>query len=191
MDSATATSEALLALWFGPLDEAGHADEAHRLRWFRKDASFDRELRERFAALHGEVASGAHERWLATPRGRLAYVIALDQLSRNLFRDSPRAFENDARALAVALEGVDLGVDRKLAHDERSFLYMPLMHSEDLAMQERCVALFAGHPENLSFAEQHRDIICRFGRFPHRNAVLGRTSTPQEQEFLREPGSSF
>lgn len=191
MDPATATPDALLSFWFGPLDAAGRADDAHRERWFRKDPGFDAALRERFGALHAEVAAGAHERWLATPRGRLAHVIALDQLSRNLHRDTPRAFENDARALAVALEGLEHGVDRVLGPDERSFLYMPLMHSEDLAVQERCVALFADSPENLSFAEAHRDIVRRFGRFPHRNAVLGRASTPEEQEFLRGPGSSF
>ncbi len=184
-------ADALLSFWFGTLDAHGRADAAHRERWFRKDPGFDRELRERFGALHAEVSAGAHESWLATPRGRLAYVIALDQLPRNLFRDSARAFATDARALEVALEGLALGVDRALAHDERSFLYMPLMHSEDLAVQERCVALFADFPENRSFAEQHRDIIQRFGRFPHRNAVLGRASTAEEREFLRGPGSSF
>jgi uncharacterized protein (DUF924 family) len=191
VDSSTATPDALLSFWFGPLDAEGRADAAHRERWFRKDAAFDRELRERFGTLHAEVAAGRHESWLATPRGRLAYVIALDQLSRNLFRDSARAFETDARALEVALEGLSSGVDRALARDERSFLYMPLMHSEDLAVQERCVALFADFPDNLPFAEAHRDIVRRFKRFPHRNAVLGRASTPEELAFLQEPGSSF
>ncbi len=118
-------------------------------------------------------------------------MIALDQLSRNLFRDGPRAFENDARALEVARVGVALGADRALARDERSFLYLPFMHSEELAAQERSVALFADFPEQRPFAEAHRDIIRRFGRFPHRNAALGRVSTPEERAFLQGPGSSF
>ncbi|PKN55333.1 MAG: DUF924 domain-containing protein [Deltaproteobacteria bacterium HGW-Deltaproteobacteria-14] len=195
--------EAVLAFWFGALDAAGHADAAHAQRWWRKDEGFDRELGERFGALHRAVAAGEREAWLATPRGRLGYVIVLDQLSRNLFRDTAGMYANDARALAVAAEGLDRGDAATLAAAERRFLYMPFMHAETLADQERCVALFqaevAAAPPGqedsarraLDFAIQHRDIVARFGRFPHRNALVGRVLTAEELAFLEQPGSSF
>lgn len=195
--------EEVLRFWFGELDEMGRADEAHATRWWKKDEAFDREIEERFGALHGAILRGEHEDWLATPRGRLAYVIVLDQFSRNMFRGSPRMFAADERALAVAEEGIARGDDRELAFAERQFLYMPLEHSEDLATQERCVELFRSWhdelpeelqkalAEALDYAVAHRDIIARFGRFPHRNAILGRESTPEEIEFLKQPGSSF
>jgi uncharacterized protein (DUF924 family) len=195
--------EEVLDFWFGELDESGRADAARSARWFRKDAAFDQEIATRFGALHAAVARGERDSWLSSPRGRLAYVIVLDQFSRNMFRDSARAFACDERALHAALAGIERGVDRQLRFEERPFLYMPLMHSEDLANQERCVALFTAYRDeqsgalktrvagSLKYAEQHRDIIRRFGRFPHRNALLGRTSTGDEVEFLAKPGSSF
>jgi uncharacterized protein (DUF924 family) len=171
----------VLAFWF-----------ADPKRWWKKDPAFDAEIHDRFGALRDAVMRGEHEDWRATPRGALAYVIVLDQFSRNMFRGSARSFEGDARALAAACAAVDSGFDKGLSVDERMFLYMPLMHCEDIAHQERCVALFAGVvPEQLRFAEMHRDIVRRFGRFPHRNAALGRASTPEEVEFLKQPGSSF
>jgi uncharacterized protein (DUF924 family) len=172
----------VLAFWF-----------AHSSRWFAKDEAFDAEIRQRFLALHDEVERGEHEDWRSTPRGALAYVIVLDQFSRNMFRGTPRSFASDARALAAAHDALSRGFDQALSPEERSFLYMPLMHSEDLADQERCVDLFRalGDAYSLGFAVQHRDIIARFGRFPHRNAILGRTSSPEELEFLTQPGSSF
>lgn len=193
----------ILELWFGTLDARGRADAAHSARWWKKDEAFDAELRERFGALHEAIVRGEREAWRETPRGRLAYVIVLDQLSRNMFRGSARMFAADARALEVAVEGIDGGEDRQLALAERGFLYMPLEHSEDLADQERCLALFRAwrdevaeadraYVENLiDFAERHLVIIRRFGRFPHRNALLDRTSTADEIAFLKEPGSSF
>lgn len=195
--------EPVLRLWFGQLDAAGRADEAHSARWWRKDPDFDALLRDELGDTHAAVASCQCEDWLSTDRGRLAYVIVLDQLSRNMFRDTPRMFAHDDRALEVALEGIELGVDGRLAHDERSFLYMPLMHSEQLAVQDRLVELLVawrdGAPEplrqrieyTLDFAERHRAIVRRFGRFPHRNQTLGRASTPEELEFSKQPGSSF
>ena len=138
-----------------------------------------------------------------TPRGRLAYVIVLDQLSRNMFRNSARAFEGDEQALEAAERGIELGHDRALRGDERVFLYMPFQHAESLAVQERGVALYRAFrdethgalrehlTENVSFAERHRDIIAQWGRFPHRNAVLGRESSAEERDFLEQPGSSF
>jgi uncharacterized protein (DUF924 family) len=193
----------VLQFWFGDLDARGAADPEHAARWWTKDDGFDARIREHFGALHAAVAGGERETWLASDRGSLAYVIVLDQFSRNMFRGSARSFEYDASALRAAIAAIARGVDRRLAFDERGFLYMPLMHSEDLAMQERCVALFAAlcdeapdtlreqAARSLSYAERHRDIVKRFGRFPHRNALLGRTSTFEEVSFLTEPGSSF
>ncbi len=189
--------------WFGALDARGVADDAHRARWFAKDDEFDRTLRERFGALHAAIARREREELLATPVGRLAYVIVLDQFSRNMFRGTPGMFEHDARALRAAAEGIDRGDEEHLGVHERVFLYMPFMHAEDVAAQRRCVALFAALRDefdgplrdeiagNLDYAERHREIVERFGRFPHRNLVLGRTSTPDEMEFLTQPGSSF
>jgi len=157
----------------------------------------------RFGSLHEEVATGRRDEWLASTRGRLAFVIVLDQFSRNMFRGDPRSFASDRRALEVALRAIDEGDDKKLARDERTFLYMPLMHSEDRATQKRGIELFTAFRDeqppdqqgplsnNLRFAVMHSDIIERFGRFPHRNAVLGRESTPDEIEFLKGENSSF
>ncbi len=161
-------------------------------RWWKKDPAFDAEVRAKFEPLHDAIDRGEHEDWLETPRGALAYVIVLDQFSRNMFRGTERMFASDERARAAVRRALDRGDDRALAEAERTFLGMPLMHSEDLADQDRSVAFFAAGPEdNRKFAEQHRDIVRRFRRFPHRNAILGRTSTPEEIEFLKQPGSSF
>ena len=193
----------VLDFWFGSFDAAGLADAAHQARWWKKDPAFDAELRQRFGAEVLAAAAGKRDLWLVTPRGRLAVVILLDQCSRNIFRDTPAMFAQDARALAIACDGLERGDDRDLQTDERAFLYLPLMHSESLADQERCVILFAALRDRLSgparerlagnarFAVAHRDIIARFGRFPHRNSILGRPSTPEELQFLTEPGSSF
>jgi uncharacterized protein (DUF924 family) len=202
-DAAAPSSEDVLALWFGALDAHGRADESHSARWYRKDPAFDQALREQFGDTHRAVAAGERQGWLDTPRGRLAAIIVLDQLSRNLFRGSPQAFANDGRARALAEEGIERGFDRALATDERAFFYMPLMHAEDLAAQDRCLELFTAWRDeapaelrdriagSLKYAQMHRKVIERFGRFPHRNAVLGRASTAEETQFLSEPGSSF
>jgi uncharacterized protein (DUF924 family) len=193
----------VLQLWFGDLDELGRADAVHARRWFMKDDAFDREITDKFADTFAEIRAGRREQWLDDPRGRLAYVIVLDQFSRNMFRGTPRMFEGDKQALAAAVEGTARGDDALLGVNERSFLYMPFMHSEDLEMQDRSVALFTGlaasAPAELrgglaagvDYARRHRDIIARYGRFPHRNAVLGRDSTPDEIQFLAQPGSGF
>lgn len=195
--------ERVLDFWLGELDAIGRASAETRKRWWKKDEAFDQEIRERFAADHAAIEAGEREAWLASPRGRLAYVIVLDQFSRNMFRETPRMFASDPRAERVALEGVERGDDRVLALDARVFLYMPLMHSERLVMQERSVALFAALRDglegearehvagNVDYAVRHRDIVARFGRFPHRNRLLGRESTEVEKAFLKEPGSSF
>ena len=194
---------AVLDFWLGPLDAHGQADADHGKRWWTKDDAFDHEIAERFGATYADVAGGRCESWLDDPRGRVAYVIVLDQFSRNMFRNSPRAFERDGQAQAAAADGVARGDDKALGLDERSFLYMPFMHAEALSMQDRAVALYttlaAEAPPELrekragaiKYAEKHREIIARFGRFPPRNRVLQRTSTPEEMEFLQQPGSGF
>jgi uncharacterized protein (DUF924 family) len=168
-----------------------------------KDEAFDREVAERFGETYEDVRSGLREAWLDDPRGRVAYVIVLDQFSRNMVRGTARMFEGDKQALAAAIEGVARHDDTELNVNERSFLYMPYMHSEDIDMQERSVALFtelaATAPSELrgslvaavQYAEKHREIIARFGRFPHRNAILGRESTSAEIAFIAQPGSGI
>ena len=186
--------ESLLSFWFGPLDAAGLADAAHQRRWFMKDAAFDETLRRDFGDLHAQVAALPEGQLPESPRARLACVITLDQLSRNLFRDTPGMFAHDAKALAWARRAVDASDDTRVAAAERPFFYLPFMHSESLADQERCVALYAALPapgNTLDYARRHHAIVARFGRFPHRNAVLGRAPTPEEVAFLAEPGSSF
>lgn len=195
--NAEPSAAALLELWLGPeLGRDAPAAEV-RERWFVKDAAFDAELLRSFGELHARAGRGELDGWAATPRGRVALVIALDQLSRNLGRGSAASFAHDAEALALAKEGVALGVDRELAGSERYFLYMPFMHSEALPDQARSVELFAALAKELPaldatrWAAAHRDIVARFGRFPHRNALLGRSTTPDEEAFLAQPGSSF
>lgn len=154
--------------------------------WFSKNDRLDARIRERFESLHESLASRAID-VPDTPRGYLAAAIVLDQFSRNLYRGSPKAFATDARALELAQAALDRDYDRALSTTERKFLYMPFMHSEDRAMQARCVELFAQieDAEALRYAIEHRDIVDRFGRFPHRNEILGRAATPEEAEFMK------
>jgi uncharacterized protein (DUF924 family) len=153
--------------------------------WFRKDARVDDAIRERFAALHDEVAQ-LRPAQLATAHACLAAVIVLDQFSRNMFRGSPRAFATDPLALAISQHAIACGLDQQLTRQQRWFLYMPFQHSEDRAVQARSIELFTqlNDPENLGYARQHQEVIDRFGRFPHRNEVLGRESTAAEREFV-------
>ncbi len=193
----------ILQYWFGDVDSLGRSDMLHSRRWFMKDDAFDREITERFADTYADVRGGLREAWLDDPRGRVAYVIVLDQFPRNMFRGTARAFEGDRQSLAAAVEGVARHDDAELTVSERSFLYMPYMHSEDIDMQERSVALFtelaANAPSELrgsmvaavQYAEKHHEIIARYGRFPHRNTALGRESTPEEIAFISQPGSGF
>jgi uncharacterized protein (DUF924 family) len=161
--------------------------------WYRKDQALDTEIERRFGAIYAELKSGVPANWLTTPKGWLAAIIVLDQFPRNLFREDRRAFATDAEALALSKRAIAAGIDMKLMPEERAFLYMPFQHSEDAADQARSIELFTalGIPSNLDFAQRHKAIIDRFGRFPHRNGVLGRASTEDESEFLRQPGSSF
>ena len=183
----------MLLFWFGPPAERGKAHQ----RWFVKDPAFDAGIRDRFLPLYEEARAGRRAHWKAQPADGLALVIVLDQFPRNMFRGTPRAFESDPLALEAARQAVERGFDRDMPAVERLFLYLPFEHSERLADQELACELMqpleALQPEldAYRYAVLHRDIVARFGRFPHRNAVLGRPSTPEEIAFLKGPGSSF
>lgn len=186
--------ERVLAFWFAPAGAPDHG----RLRraWFAVDAAFDDEIRGRFSDLHAKAIHGQLEHWRATPRGTVAYIVLLDQLSRNMFRGEGRAFSADAQARAATMAALERGDEKDLVPIERMFLYMPLMHSEQPIDQELSVELFrqlsekAPHLDELRYAVAHRDLIARFGRFPHRNGALGRLSTPAEIAFLTAAGST-
>lgn len=179
-----ASSEDVLQFWFGELTP----DD-----WWRRDTALDQRIADRFGRTLAAAAHCELHAWRATARGRLAEVIVLDQFSRNVHRDTAAAFANDALALALAQEAVARGCDLELPAAERAFLYLPWMHSESALIHEEALRLFAapGLEKNLDFEQRHKAIIDRFGRYPHRNALLGRTSTAEELEFLKQPGSSF
>ncbi|HXF88732.1 MAG TPA: DUF924 family protein [Xanthobacteraceae bacterium] len=159
-------------------------------KWFEKDPAFDADIASRFLSTYEAAAAGALAAWEAEPESALALLIVLDQFPRNMFRGNPRTYAADALARAIADRAIARGFDRHFAMPERNFFYLPFSHSENLADQERCVTLCraTGDAEALKWAEIHADIIRRFGRFPHRNAVLGRATTPAEQEFLDNGG---
>jgi uncharacterized protein (DUF924 family) len=163
---------------------------AGRERWFEKDDAFDAEIRERFRQIYEEAAAGRLGGWEATPSGALALVIVLDQFPRNMFRGSPRAYAADSLARAVASRALQSGFDRQVEMPARAFFYLPFEHSEDPSDQERSLALMraTADAEQVEWAELHADIIRRFGRFPHRNAALGRVTTAEERTFLESGG---
>lgn len=168
-------------------------EEATPAQHFRKDAAFDAAIRARFAETHAAAVQGELSAWRDTPEGRLAEVLVLDQFSRNLLRDDARAFAADGMALVLAQEAIRAGADRDMPARQRAFLYMPFMHSESRTVHVDAERLFgqAGLEDNYKFELRHKAIIDRFGRYPHRNALLGRVSTPEELTFLAQPGSSF
>jgi len=183
------TAQDVLDFWFadGP--------ETRRTAWFQKDAAFDAAC-EQFRSARDQARDGAFDAWTATPKGTLALLVLLDQLSRNLYRGSAEAFAADAKALAIARAAVARGFDQVLHPVERLFIYLPFEHAEDLAMQDESVRLFESVGAELGeltidYAHRHRDVIRRFGRFPHRNAALGRVNTPAEDEYLAQPGAGF
>ena len=183
--STPSRAEDILGYWFGDTGEPRNE------LWFGGSPDVDADIRARFAGDLQRAAAGDYDDWANTPRGRLALVILLDQFSRNIYRDDPRAFAQDPRAQALAVEATDNGHAAALSPLEQSFLFMPLMHAEDLALQNRCCELtaeLAATDATLApvadFARRHRDVIARFGRFPHRNDVLGRDTTPEEAEHL-------
>lgn len=176
----------VLRFWFGEGAERG---KAHK-RWFEKNATFDAEVRARFLPLYEALA--VNDDWLSRPDDCLARIVVLDQFPRNMFRGTPRAFAADAKALAAARHAVEKGFDRDMLPVERQFVYLPFEHSESLADQDRACELM--HPlgrDLYDWALRHKRIVERFGRFPHRNALLGRASTDEETAFLAQPGSSF
>jgi uncharacterized protein (DUF924 family) len=188
-----AAAAEVLAYWFGA---APSLAERRRL-WFGKDPATDAEIRRRFEVLHQAALAGSLDAWLAAPESALALVVVLDQFPRNMYRDTPAAFAADAKARACARRVLEQGWDRQLAPLQRLFLYLPFEHSEDLADQHLSVKLFAaldteaGLGDVFDYALRHYCVIQRFGRFPHRNAILGRQSTAEEVAFLQQPGSRF
>jgi uncharacterized protein (DUF924 family) len=186
------SARAVLAFWFGD------APLAQRAEWFRKDPAFDAQIRARFGALIEAALAGEHADWDAAPAGALARIVVLDQFTRNVFRDTARAFAGDALALAAARALVARGDDRHLAPLQRVFAYLPFEHAEDRMLQAESLRLFAALTRDApalagfeDYARRHAVVIERFGRFPHRNAALGRVSTDEEQHYLQQPGAGF
>jgi uncharacterized protein (DUF924 family) len=187
----------VLDFWFGAPGSATYGQP--RKEWFVKSDAFDAAIAERFGALIDQAIAGGLREWDAEgPQGVLARILVLDQFTRNAYRDTPRSFAGDGLALSAARQLADSGAHQELPPQQRAFAYMPFEHAEDAFMQERAVSLFtalaAEHPgfdDMLDYAHRHRGVIARFGRFPHRNEILGRASTPEEIEFLRQPGSRF
>ena len=175
-----------------PNDILGFWRSAGPQKWFKKVRAFDEAIRLKFEPVHMRAARGEYDAWTATPDGALALLILLDQFPRNLYRDTAHAFATDPKARAIARTVIEAGLDRQMEEPLRNFFYLPFEHSEDMADQDYSLALVteAGVADNLKWAVIHRDIIVRFGRFPHRNAALGRVTTPQEQEFLDDGGFS-
>jgi uncharacterized protein (DUF924 family) len=194
--------EQVLEFWFGNCGADGSLDPVKRTMWFVDGSKHDAEIRRRFRKLHRSAAEGELS-WGGTSRGRAALIVVLDQFSRHIHRGKAAAFAQDPAAQRLAASGVEQGMDRELVPALRAFFYLPFEHAEDLKLQKLGVRLFeklstevapGWRKDYISFADysgHHRDIIERFGRFPHRNLILGRTSTPEEIEFLQQPGSSF
>jgi len=177
-----ANGDAVLRFWF---------EETKPYQWFRRDDAFDEAIKTRFGAMHEAATRGRLDVWRAHPVYSLSLILILDQFSRNLYRDTPQAFAQDSQALDVAREALARRFDHLVNDQRKAFFYMPLMHAEDLSAQEECVALFKAQlptTMNLPFAIEHRDIVKRFGRFPHRNKTFGRTSSQQEIAFLKAGG---
>jgi uncharacterized protein (DUF924 family) len=192
-------AEQFLEFWFGPAGGPVGAAE----NWWKKDPAFDALLRDRCLDLHQAIIQGKHEAWRKDARSCLAYVVVIDQISRNVFRGKPEAFTQDTLAQSATIDGMRAGFDRTFDPRQKMFFYLPLLHAEDRQLQDQAVIMMAttaeATPEDerrpimqqVIWGVKHRNIILRFGRFPHRNEILGRPSTPEEIEFLKEPGSSF
>ena len=191
------TAQDVLDFWFLPAGAPGHGQQ--RMEWFRKDEAFDAAIAERFGPLIDMAMAGGLREWDEEgPRGALARILLLDQFTRNTRRGTPASFGGDPLARAAARRLVDTGADQALTPVERAFVYLPFEHAEDAGLQERAVALFTALAQldpaldgMLDYAHKHRGVIARFGRFPHRNPILGRASTPEEVEYLSQPGAGF
>jgi uncharacterized protein (DUF924 family) len=198
-----AAAEQIIEYWFGADLDEGATAKAQASLWWAKNPQADAEIKQRFEGYLALAANGALTHWRSTPRGWLALILLTDQFPRSIYRDSAKAFAFDPTALALCRGGLAAQIDTQLRPIERVFFYLPLEHSEHLADQEKSVELFAtllaslplewrnAFTEYLDFAKRHREVICRFGRFPHRNAILGRVSSAEEVAFLQLPGSSF
>ena len=191
------TAQDVLDFWFLPPGDPAYGKA--RMEWFRKDPAFDAQIRERFGSLIAQALAGGLREWeMEGPQGALARILVLDQFTRNAYREAPESFAGDTLALAAAQALVDSGADRQLPPFQRAFAYMPYEHAEDARMQQCAVDLFArladeheGFTEMLDYAHRHRGVIARFGRFPHRNPILGRASTADELQYLGQPGAGF
>jgi len=174
----------VIDFWFKEIDQK---------KWWVKNLPFDHEIQSRFGSIHKAACDNELSSWRVSPLGRLAEVIVLDQFSRNIYRGLPESFASDPLALKLAQEAVSIGADKELEQIQKLFLYMPYMHSESLEVHDQALKLFEdlGLESNLKFEYAHRNIILKFGRYPHRNEILGRESTPEELIFLSQPGSSF
>lgn len=185
----------ILDFWFDSPQSPDYGKE--RSFWFTKKPEFDRQLSDRFLSTYEQAAAGELDSWEDSPRSCLALLLLLDQFPRNMFRGTPKSFATDAKALAVANNAIAKGFDQYLLPVQRWFIYLPFEHSENIADQQRCVDLFAtlkDDPDSaatIDYALRHKSVIERFGRFPHRNKILGRETTLAESEFLKQPGSSF
>lgn len=200
-----AAQRRILDFWFGDLKDGGVPPREISRIWWAKDLTVDEYIRKNFEADLIKAGEGKLRGWEWTPVGTLAMIILLDQFSRNIYRDKPEAFSRDSRALDIASRGIQNGFDKVLHPVMRIFFYMPFMHSENIEIQKRSLGLYRGLEKEfrsppdlaemlsscLDYAEKHYAIIERFGRYPHRNLILGRESTPEEEEFLKQPGSSF
>lgn len=195
--------ENVLDFWFGAPGSAAEIAGRQGKLWFGKSLANDQAVIDRFADTLTAATAGRLDHWANTPRGRLALVIVLDQFPHHIHRDRPQAFATDPQSLALSLAALESGEDKKLAPIERVFLYLPLEHAESIEMQKQSVSLYeqlaheaaaderALFDNYLDYARKHLDVVARFGRFPHRNEILGRPSTPEEIEFLKQPGSRF
>ena len=196
MPDSGARRDEILEFWFGS-DSDGQLPASFRSEWFKKDPAFDAEITRRFHADYAFASSGGWGEWEDDPLGSLALILLLDQFPRNMFRNDARAYATDARARDVAQHAIAKGFDKERPPAQRLFFYVPFQHSEDKVMQDRGLELHRSLPgweqpgSPFQYAQRHWDIIRRFGRFPHRNAALGRESTPAELEFLKEPCSNF
>jgi uncharacterized protein (DUF924 family) len=203
MNDGQPTWQPVLQYWFGDIQDDAICADTKSALWWGKAPEVDREIGQRFEPILQLLVNGGNRYWLQFPESRLAAIIALDQFSRNIYRDTPTAFSADQLALNWCLSGIEAGLDKKLRPIERVFFYLPMEHAENLSIQHRCIWHFrqlmeivhVNHRETFSgflgFAESHAAVIEKFGRFPHRNAILGRESTLAELEYLAQPGSGF
>lgn len=188
-------ARAVLDFWFGAPDSPEYGTS--RDEWFKKDDTFDATIIKQFIADYETAAAGDYDGWADSRDGALALIILLDQFPRNMFRGDPRSFATDAKALAIAEKVVARGEDITLPKEQLFFVYLPFEHSEDMAIQDRCLELTASRPQGKAenspyiWAKKHYNVVAKFGRFPHRNAVLGRENTPEEEEYLAQPGAGF